>query len=1843
MTGPSVTFNFRTGGGLSIDVTDAFREMAAERNLDDFYASAAAMGSNYGAVAQGYHAADQSVNGQISDAWTSFWSDGRFQHGNALFQSVANGLMLDYADVISSEGRLPNSAEVRMMHETVFAQNGIAGTWIGQSVLFSQAVDAAIQETWDSGYRVIPTGIYERGIGNPDSPEGQYIYAVERGSSQEVAAAAQKLPGVYQDAILRSAAGYDGLSAATVIAPTATNSLGAATTIAANYIAAVDAATMNTTSTVSYDGGNDRNRSVTVTDAPAPETNTVTGTTKDITKTTETYTNGTVKVTKVDATGSGTVTTTTSTGQTNTYTISNGSADIPVVLDLDGDGIEISFEYSASFDYDGDGFRERTAWVAPDDAFLVIDLNADGTRGVGDGLIDQRKELVLSAWATAGSTDLQALAEATDASGSKIFDTDGNGILNALDTSYGEFRVWQDLDQNGQVDTGELRTLAEAGITEISLTYDNGLGFADTSDDVSAGLAALKGKSTFVMNGVTHTGGVGDVELGYQEMGWRRVNTADGYRIEFESGITAGHKIMLAGEADFNMGGAATDWISVVGNGSANVIDGSSKTNSVYLDGGAGNDTLIGGINDDVLSGSAGADAMNGGDGNDTIYFDTADNFAGGAVQGGLGYDKAIMTEDTALNIANLSSMGFEAIESGGGNDTISGLDDATNYYLSGNAGNDALTSAGGDDFLAGGIGNDTLTAGAGADRLFGGAGNDVLNGGDGVDFLSGGTGDDVLRGGAGNDIYYYARGYGNDTIFDDAQGEFLERTEYTVSVQQGSGKNATYVNELRTGFTTATGQLDGGIDTLSFGAGIQIEDVLFSKNLTDAVIQIRELDDITTTAIDESDTIAAGDSITIQDWSNQKNRIENFEFTNGLKIDVSKVLHGQSGMGEVNNLVGTADGDWLNSGGGDDTLSGGAGADILIADAGNDTLGGGDDRDFLFAGSGDDTASGGAGDDYVLGGTGNDTVTGGDGDDTLFGGAGDDTVNGGSGNDMILGGTGVDILNGGAGDDTYIYFRGDGQDTIHDFADATQTVQEPTGNMVYQRTGKTGRYVEEMRGVERQVQVDGGWDAIQFGFTIGIESIFFDLQGTDLVMGIREIAADGSIVDLAQLNDVITVTDWTNADSRIEELRFGDGMAIDISEFTGFQSGYELADTLVGTAGGDLLSGGGGDDTLTGNDGNDVLVGGTGNDTLDGGNGSDELLGGAGDDILTGGLGKDYLLGGAGNDTLDGGAGDDVLTGGQGDDILRGGLGNDTYLFNRGDGMDTIDESIFDITDAGVTEQVTGGTGFYQTYVPSTGKGVGLNLWVNDTRTGQYIAPVEGGNDTLQFGNYISVSDLLVNTVGTGATVDLVVDIQPFADGDAVSDSILIENWGTNEFKIETFRFANGLVVDMSSVGFARTGDSTDNTIINTGISIEGISTPIPTGSWLSGGGGNDTLLAGDATLLNAMVTDVLIGGTGNDHLEGGKGDDIYVFGLGDGADTILDIGSTAPTENNTGSSAVGDKLLFGGGITFEDLILQRIGADMRIYVADQTNLTIPLADLTDSITIQGWGGASSESDNRIEILQFYNGMDFNIGNISNTYLGTDLTGAGITGGVDDLLTGSNLSDWIDGFAGNDTLNGLDGDDFIFGRVGDDTINGGAGKDIIAGGEGNDTISGGTGDDVITGGEGNDVLNGSSGRDVLMGGAGNDTLNGGSGDDLLLGGAGDDLIIASAGNDTIRFGFGDGNDTYRGTAGTARTDVFVFEADIGVEDIWFERIDNSLIVRLQGSQDSITIEQWYNDAYVQGFYADGQYLSSEYVNALVGAMDGYIADLNDGTSSYGILPGETPASVMSLIDAAWV
>src|SRR5262249_43155482 len=75
----------------------------------------------------------------------------------------------------------------------------------------------------------------------------------------------------------------------------------------------------------------------------------------------------------------------------------------------------------------------------------------------------------------------------------------------------------------------------------------------------------------------------------------------------------------------------------------------------------------------------------------------------------------------------------------------------------------------------------------------------------------------------------------------------------------------------------------------------------------------------------------------------------------------------------------------------------------------------------------------------------------------------------------------------------------------------------------------------------------------------------------------------------------------------------------------------------------------------------------------LSGGNGNDTLTGGGGNDTLFGDAGDDTLKGGDGDDTLDGGARDDRGVGGHGTDTALLGARNDTFVWDNGDGSDTV------------------------------------------------------------------------------------------------------------------------------------------------------------------------------------------------------------------------------------------------------------------------------------------------------------------------------------------------------------------------------------------------------------------------------------------------------------------------------------------------------------------------------------------------------------------------------------------
>lgn len=97
----------------------------------------------------------------------------------------------------------------------------------------------------------------------------------------------------------------------------------------------------------------------------------------------------------------------------------------------------------------------------------------------------------------------------------------------------------------------------------------------------------------------------------------------------------------------------------------------------------------------------------------------------------------------------------------------------------------------------------------------------------------------------------------------------------------------------------------------------------------------------------------------------------------------------------------------------------------------------------------------------------------------------------------------------------------------------------------------------------------------------------------------------------------------------------------------------------------------------------------------------------------------------------------------------------------------------------------------------------------------------------------------------------------------------------------------------------------------------------------------------------------------------------------------------------------------------------------------------------------------------------------------------------AGGSGG--DALYGDDGDDEVLGGGSNDALFGGAGADFIRGQLGHDRMYGEAGDDNMRGEQGRDALFGGAGADRLVGDEGEDLLDGGSGADRLIGGEGAD------------------------------------------------------------------------------------------------------------------------------------------------------
>ena len=203
--------------------------------------------------------------------------------------------------------------------------------------------------------------------------------------------------------------------------------------------------------------------------------------------------------------------------------------------------------------------------------------------------------------------------------------------------------------------------------------------------------------------------------------------------------------------------------------------------------------------------------------------------------------------------------------------------------------------------------------------------------------------------------------------------------------------------------------------------------------------------------------------------------------------------------------------------------------------------------------------------------------------------------------------------------------------------------------------------------------------------------------------------------------------------------------------------NGNGLDNVITGNAADNNLWGGAGNDTLVGGGGNDALFGDIGQDTLIGGTGDDYEVDDPGDTIIEAvGEGDDFVrstvsftlganlerlavdgsedlfvTGNALDNGLWGNDGNNLLTGGWGNDYLEGGLGNDAYLYNRGDGQDSID----DLDQAGGGDILRFGNGINDTDVLAFKSGNNL------------FFKIKGSNDQIGFINYYAADTLIDGT----------------------------------------------------------------------------------------------------------------------------------------------------------------------------------------------------------------------------------------------------------------------------------------------------------------------------------------------------------------------------------------------------------------------------------------------------------------------------------------------------------------
>ena len=1056
-------------------------------------------------------------------------------------------------------------------------------------------------------------------------------------------------------------------------------------------------------------------------------------------------------------------------------------------------------------------------------------------------------------------------------------------------------------------------------------------------------------------------------------------------------------------------------------------------------------DTLTGNAADNRFEPLGGADVVVGGAGVDQIRYNRDAQYGGalGVVVNlatGTGTDGFGKTDSFSDIEAVVGTEVADTLT--GGNAVLVGQ----TYEMYGLAGDDTITAGSFDSYIEPGAGNDSIAGGAGFDQVsyseYSGAngvdanlgtgvvmdpygGKDTLSGS--IESLRGTRNADVMIGNDGNNQF---RGLNGSDFINGGGG--LDRVRYDRDAQFGGGKGV--VVDLGKG--TATDGF-GNADTLL--SIEQVEGTAFADTLTGGDSNLgsnaswdllgRDGDDMLISGAGGTYVEPGAGNDTVVGTAGVYVQISYADFNNGVGValDLTKgsvvdPLGGTDTFTNVNNVRGSSAADSITGNAANNEITGLKGADTLNGGGGTDMVR--YDRDANYGGKAAVTV------DLLAG-----TATDGFGDtDTL---SNFESVRGSNATlgDVLRGNASANSFQGLAGNDT-IDGR-NGQDTV----DYSRDAADGGSAGVVVHLGK-GTATDGFGGTDTLISIEAvrGTDFADT-LTGGDASLGSNASWELLGRGGDDTLTSGAAttyVEPGAGNDTVVGTAGAYIQISYADFNSGAGIALDMTKgsvvdplggtdtFTNVDNarGSGAADSIIGNAANNEISGLKGADTLNGGGGTDMvrydrdtnyggkaavtvdLLAGTAidgfgdTDTLSNFEtvrGSNAALG----DVLRGDANSNSFQGLAGDDTIDGRDGLDTVDYTR--DEADGGLAGVAVHLGKGtatDGYGNIDTliSIEQVRGTSFADTLTGGDA---TLPPGISYGL-MGRSGDDTLTGGaysvYIEP-GAGNDTVKGGSggadQISYADF---TNGIGITLDL------------SKGSVIDPLGGTDSFTgIENVRG--------TSAADTITGDGGANQI-----------TGLRGADALAGGGGSDTV---------RYDRDAQYGGT--------KGVTVNL-GTGVATDGFGDTDTLASFENVRGS-AQGDTLTGDGNANvFQGLA----GTD----------------------TLDGAGGIDTADYSRDSAEGGTAGVTVTLGSAG---LGKGSATDGF-GNTDTLLNIENVIGT--GFA--DTITGDGGANTLQGGLGDDTIDGAGGEDIavFSGASATYTVTAGpTGVVTVTGADGKDTL----------------------------------------------------------------------------------------------------------------------------------------------------------------------